>query len=75
MSMEAQDLVAAVLDAPEVAPATLLDEARGPAAPRAEVVGAVVSGARAAAEARAFLAFVGSPEGQTILGAFGFGPP
>jgi molybdate transport system substrate-binding protein len=53
----------------------LLDEAAGPAAPRPEVVGAVVRGARAAAEARAFLAFVGSPEGRGILASQGFGPP
>lgn len=53
----------------------LLDEARGPDAPRPEVVAAVVSGARAAAEARAFLAFVGSPEGQGLLASYGFGPP
>jgi molybdate transport system substrate-binding protein len=53
----------------------VLDEARGPSAPRPEVVAAVVHGARAAGEAGAFLAFVGSPEGQKILADFGFGPP
>lgn len=53
----------------------LLDEASGPAAPRPEVVAAVVRGARAAAEARAFLAFAGAPEGQRILASYGFGPP
>ena len=53
----------------------LLDEASGPAAPRPEVVAAVVSGARAAAEARAFLAFAAAPEGQRILASYGFGPP
>jgi molybdate transport system substrate-binding protein len=53
----------------------VLDEARGPSAPRPEVVGAVVRGARAAGEAGAFLGFVAAPEGQKILGDFGFGPP
>jgi molybdate transport system substrate-binding protein len=53
----------------------VLDEARGPGAPRPEVVGAVVRGARGAGEAAAFLAFVASPEGQRILADFGFGPP
>jgi molybdate transport system substrate-binding protein len=52
----------------------VLDEAKGPGAPRAEVVGGVVHGGRTA-EAGAFLAFVGSPEGQRILADFGFGPP
>jgi len=53
----------------------VLDEARGPGAPRAEVVGAVVRGARAAAGAGAFLAFAGSVGGRRIFGDFGFGPP
>lgn len=53
----------------------VLDEARGQGAPRPEVVSAVVRGAKAAGEAGAFLAFVGSPEGQRILADFGFGPP
>jgi molybdate transport system substrate-binding protein len=53
----------------------VLDEARGPSAPRPEVVGAVVSGGKNAAEAAAFLAFVAAPEGQRILADFGFGPP
>jgi molybdate transport system substrate-binding protein len=53
----------------------VLDEARGPGAPRPEVVAAVVRGARGAGEATAFLAFVASPEGQRILADFGFGPP
>ncbi len=56
----------------------ILDEARSTpslAAPRPEVVGAVVTGARAAAEAGAFLAFVASPDGQRILADFGFGSP
>ena len=53
----------------------LLDEAGRPDAPRPEVVAAMVSGARAAAEARGFLAFAGSPEGQKILASSGFGPP
>jgi molybdate transport system substrate-binding protein len=53
----------------------VLDEARGPAAPRPEVVAGVVHGARGAGEAGAFLGFVGSPEGQKVLADFGFGPP
>jgi molybdate transport system substrate-binding protein len=55
----------------------ILDEARGPMAPRPEVVGAVTvtPGGRSAAEAGAFLAFVAAPEGQRILADFGFGPP
>jgi molybdate transport system substrate-binding protein len=52
----------------------VLDEARGPDAPRPEVVVAVVSGARAARDAGAFLAFAASPEGQKILADHGFGP-
>ncbi|MFT3769503.1 MAG: molybdate ABC transporter substrate-binding protein [Minicystis sp.] len=58
-----------------IADVVVLDEAKGPGAPRPEVVAAVVSGARAAGEAGAFLAFVASPEGQKILADFGFGPP
>jgi len=57
---------------PEV---VVLDEARGPGAPHPEVVAAVVSGARGAAGAGAFLQFVASDEGQRILGEHGFGPP
>jgi molybdate transport system substrate-binding protein len=53
----------------------ILDEARGPSAPRPEVVGAVVSEGKNAAEAGAFLGFVAAPEGQRILADFGFGPP
>ncbi len=53
----------------------VLDEARGPGAPRPEVVGAVVRAARGAGEAGAFLAFAGSAEGQRVLADFGFGPP
>ena len=53
----------------------VLDTATGPSAPRPEVVAAVVSAARAAGEASAFLAFVASPEGRKILADFGFGPP
>jgi molybdate transport system substrate-binding protein len=56
----------------------VLDEARSTPsqkAPRPEVVGAVTTRAHAAAEAGAFLTFVGSPEGQRILADFGFGPP
>jgi molybdate transport system substrate-binding protein len=52
----------------------VFDEA-GPGAPRIEMVGAVVAGARAAKEAGALLTFVASPEGQKILAADGFGPP
>ena len=58
-----------------VADVVVLDEARGPTAPRPAVVGAVVTGARGAGEAGSFLAFVGSGEGQRILGELGFGPP
>ncbi len=57
---------------PEV---VVLDEARGPGAPRAQVVAAVVSGARGAGEAGRFLELVASAEGQRILGEYGFGPP
>lgn len=53
----------------------VLDEAKGPGAPRPEVVAAVVSGARNAAEAGGFVTFVASPEGQKILADYGFGPP
>lgn len=53
----------------------VLDEAKGAGAPRPEVVAAVVSGARGASEAGAFLAFVVSPGGQKILADYGFGPP
>jgi molybdate transport system substrate-binding protein len=53
----------------------VLDEARAPWAPRAEVVGAVATEARGAARARAFLEFVASPAGQEILAGYGFGPP
>jgi molybdate transport system substrate-binding protein len=53
----------------------VLDEARGPDAPRPEVVAAIVHGARGAAEASAFLDFVAAPQGQRILSNFGFGPP
>lgn len=52
----------------------VLDEAKA-GAPRVEIVGAVVSGARAASEARAFLTFVAGPEGQKVLAAYGFGAP
>jgi len=58
-----------------VADIVVLDEARGTGAPRAEVVAAVVRGARRADEAGAFIAFVASPDGQRILADFGFGPP
>jgi molybdate transport system substrate-binding protein len=53
---------------------TVLDEAREDA-PRVEVVGAVVTGAKASRGAKAFLAFVASSEGQSVLGSFGFLPP
>jgi molybdate transport system substrate-binding protein len=62
-------------DAQGVADVVILDEARGPNAPRPEVVAAVVEGARAQGEATAFLAFLAAPEGQRILREFGFGPP
>jgi molybdate transport system substrate-binding protein len=54
---------------------TLLDEAQGDWAPRAEVVVGSIKEAKASAEAAAFLDFAASPEGQKILGDFGFGPP
>jgi molybdate transport system substrate-binding protein len=50
-------------------------DSAGADAPRIETVGAVVSGASAAREAGAFLTFVASPEGQSILADHGFGPP
>jgi molybdate transport system substrate-binding protein len=53
----------------------ILDEATGPGAPRPEIVSAVVTKAPRAAEARAFLDFIASAEGQAILAAYGFGPP
>jgi molybdate transport system substrate-binding protein len=53
----------------------VLDEARGPSAPRPEVVGAVVHGARGAALAAEVLGFMTSPDGQRILADFGFGAP
>jgi molybdate transport system substrate-binding protein len=54
---------------------TLLDEAKGDWAPRVEVVAGAIKEATASAEATAFLDFVASPEGQKLLGDFGFGPP
>jgi molybdate transport system substrate-binding protein len=53
----------------------VLDEAEGPAAPRPEVVAAIVRGARGAELAAEFLGFVTSPEGRRILSDFGFGAP
>lgn len=61
-----------IMNIPDV---TLLDEAKGPLAPRAEVVAAAVSGARGAQEASDFFAFIASPAGQKILAEYGFGPP
>lgn len=58
-----------------VAGLAVLDEARGPEAPKPEVVGGVVKGAKQAAGAAGFLTFVASAEGQRILKDFGFGPP
>lgn len=58
-----------------IADVVVLDEAKGPGAPRPEVVAAVVSGARGASEAGAFLSFAASPEGQKILASYGFGSP
>jgi molybdate transport system substrate-binding protein len=58
-----------------IADVTVLDEARGPDAPRPVVVAAVVKGAEGAGEARRFLAFAASAEGQKIFADFGFGPP
>lgn len=53
----------------------LLDEAEGAWVPRVEVVGAAVKGSKGSAEAAAFLEFMRSPEGQKVLGEFGFGAP
>lgn len=55
-----------------IADVVVLDEAKGPSAPRPEVVAGVVSGA---GEARDFVGFVASPPGQKILADFGFGAP
>lgn len=52
-----------------------LDEAKGSAAPRVEVVATVIKGAPGADEARAFLDFLSSAEGQAALAGLGFGPP
>ncbi len=62
-------------DARGVDSVVVLDEARGPGAPRTEVVGAVVRGARGAVQAGAFLGFAGSAEGRRTFADFGFGPP
>lgn len=51
----------------------ILDEARGPTAPRPEVVAGKVTGG--AADANEFLQFVVSPEGEAVLASFGFGAP
>lgn len=54
----------------------LLDTAKGDWAPkRVEVVAGVVKGAKGEAGARAFLAFLATPEAQKILADHGFGPP
>jgi molybdate transport system substrate-binding protein len=53
----------------------VLDEAKGDAAPRIELVAAVVKGTRMAGEAGAFVGYLVSPEGQAILRGFGFGAP
>lgn len=57
-----------------VADVVVLDEAKGPLAPRPEVVSGVVRGSARAADAGAFFAFVAGPVGQRILGEFGFVP-
>jgi molybdate transport system substrate-binding protein len=57
-----------------IADVVVLDAARGPGAPRPEVVAAVVRGAQGGAEARAFLQFAAGAEGRQILAAAGFGP-
>ncbi len=62
-------------DARGIGDVVVLDEATGEAAPRPEVVVAVVSAGHAAAQAREFLAFTGSPEGQRIFADLGFDPP
>lgn len=53
----------------------LLDEAKAPWAPRAEVVVGVVRGSKGEAGAGSFLEFLASPDGQKILVDHGFGPP
>jgi molybdate transport system substrate-binding protein len=55
---------------PDVA---VLDVAKGDKAPHPVVVGALVHGARH--DASGFMAFIGSPPGQKILGDFGFIAP
>jgi molybdate transport system substrate-binding protein len=62
-------------DARGVPDVVVLDEARGPAVPRAEVVAAVVHGARGAELAAQFLGFASSPAGQRVFADFGFGAP
>jgi molybdate transport system substrate-binding protein len=51
------------------------DELKGDAAPRAEVVAAVITGARSTAEARAFVDFLASTEALGTIVNFGFGTP
>lgn len=51
----------------------VLDEARGPEAPRVEVVVGAVKGAKPAAQE--LLQFLTSPDAQKMLAAKGFGPP
>lgn len=54
---------------------TVLDEAKGPDAPRIEIVAASVEGSANEATARSFVEFLASPEAQEALRARGFGPP
>jgi molybdate transport system substrate-binding protein len=54
---------------------TLLDEAKGELAPRAEIVAATVKGAASEAGAKKFLDFASSADGQRIFAQHGFGPP
>ena len=58
-----------------IADVTLLDEARGDWAPRAEVVIGVVKGSKGEGMARSFFDFLVSEGGQKILAERGFGPP
>jgi len=53
----------------------LLEELKGDVAPRVEVVAAVTTAAKASAQARAFVDFLGTGDAQRILASFGFGAP
>ena len=53
----------------------LLDTAKAPWAPRAEVVAGLVTAGERTAEAVGFLDFLAGPEGQALLKSKGFGAP